>query len=212
MKSKIVSYMVFSLALTALMLTTAGCVSTHATRNSVAAAASSQPEASDYLIGPGDTLEVFVWRNPEISVTVPVRPEGRISTPLVEDMMAAGKTPTRLARDIERVLSRYIKSPVVTVIVTEFIGTFGEQIRVVGQAANPQSLSYRSNMTLLDVMIEVGGLTEYAAGNKAKIIRRVGEREMKVAARLEDLLQNGDISANVKMMPGDILIIPEAWF
>lgn len=212
MKTKIVSYIAFLLALTVLMLTTAGCVSTHATRNSATAADSSQPEASEYLIGPGDTLEVFVWRNPEISVTVPVRPEGRISTPLVEDMMAAGKTPTRLARDIERVLSRYIKSPVVTVIVTEFIGTFGEQIRVVGQAANPQSLSYRSNMTLLDVMIEVGGLTEYAAGNKAKIIRRVGEREMKVAARLEDLLQNGDISANVKMMPGDILIIPEAWF
>lgn len=177
-----------------------------------AAAAAAQPHSSEYLIGPGDQLQVFVWRNPEISVTVPVRPEGRISTPLVEDMMAAGKTPTRLARDIEKVLSRYIKSPVVTVIVTDFVGTFGEQIRVVGQAANPQSLSYRSNMTLLDVMIEVGGLTEYAAGNKAKIIRRVGEKELKVAARLQDLLQEGDISANVRMMPGDILIIPEAWF
>src|SRR5690606_15779825 len=124
--------------------------------------------SSEYLIGPGDVLQVFVWRNPEISVTVPVRPEGKISTPLVEDMMAAGKTPTRLARDIERVLSKYIKSPVVTVIVTDFVGTFGEQIRVVGQATNPRSRAYRSNMTLLDVMIEVGGLTEYAAGNRAK--------------------------------------------
>lgn len=210
MENKAVKHVVCLLALAAFMLT-AGCGGARMSREAAEAAAG-HSQSSEYLIGPGDTLQVFVWRNPEISVTVPVRPEGRISTPLVEDMMAAGKTPTRLARDIERTLSKYIKSPVVTVIVTDFVGTFGEQIRVVGQAVNPQSLSYRSNMTLLDVMIEVGGLTEYAAGNKAKIIRRVGEREMKVAARLEDLLQEGDIKANVRMMPGDILIIPEAWF
>lgn len=210
MEEKAVKYVVCMLTLVAVMLV-AGCGGARMSRDA-ADIASSRTHTSEYLIGPGDMLQVFVWRNPEISVTVPVRPEGRISTPLVEDMTAAGKTPTRLARDIERELSKYIKSPVVTVIVTDFVGTFSEQIRVVGQAANPQSLAYRSNMTLLDVMIEVGGLTEYAAGNKAKIIRRVGEREIKVAARLEDLLQDGDIRANVKMLPGDILIIPEAWF
>jgi polysaccharide export outer membrane protein len=210
MEEKAVKYVVCMLMLVALM-TVAGCGGARMSKDA-ADIASSRAHGSEYLIGPGDTLQVFVWRNPEISVTVPVRPEGRISTPLVEDMIAAGKTPTRLARDIERELSKYIKSPVVTVIVTDFVGTFSEQIRVVGQAVNPQSLAYRSNMTLLDVMIEVGGLTEYAAGNKAKIIRRVGEREIKVAARLEDLLQEGDIRANVKMLPGDILIIPEAWF
>lgn len=209
MKSKAVKHLVCLLTLAVLMLNT-GCGGARMSKEALASA--SQPQSSEYLIGPGDQLQVFVWRNPEISVSVPVRPEGRISTPLVEDMVAAGKTPTRLARDIERELAKYIKSPVVTVIVTDFVGTFGEQIRVVGQAANPQSLSYRSNMTLLDVMIEVGGLTEYAAGNKAKIIRTVGNKEIKIAARLEDLLQEGNIGANVKMMPGDILIIPEAWF
>lgn len=208
MKNKSIKYTACLLTLVALVT---GCGSARMSRETVAEA-EGRSHSSEYLIGPGDVLQVFVWRNPEISVTVPVRPEGKISTPLVEDMMAAGKTPTRLARDIERVLSRYIKSPVVTVIVTDFVGTFGEQIRVVGQATNPRSLAYRSNMTLLDVMIEVGGLTEYAAGNRAKIIRKVGERETKIAARLEDLLQQGDIRANVKMMPGDILIIPEAWF
>lgn len=201
----------YTACLLALVVFITGCSSARMSKEE-ALEVEARSHSSEYLIGPGDELQVFVWRNPEISVTVPVRPEGKISTPLVEDMMAAGKTPTRLARDIERVLSRYIKSPVVTVIVTNFVGTFGEQIRVVGQAANPQSLSFRNNMTLLDVMIEVGGLTEYAAGNKAKIIRRVGEKETKIAARLEDLLQQGDIRANVKMMPGDILIIPEAWF
>lgn len=208
MKNKSIKYTACLLTLVALVT---GCSSARMSRETVAEV-EGRSHSSEYLIGPGDVLQVFVWRNPEISVTVPVRPEGKISTPLVEDMMAAGKTPTRLARDIERVLSRYIKSPVVTVIVTDFVGTFGEQIRVVGQATNPRSLAYRSNMTLLDVMIEVGGLTEYAAGNRAKIIRKVGERETKIAARLEDLLQQGDIRANVKMMPGDILIIPEAWF
>lgn len=168
--------------------------------------------SSNYLIGPGDVLDVFVWRNPEISIAVPVRPEGKISTPLVEDMVAAGKTPTQLARDIEEVLSKYIKSPVVTVIVKNFVGTFSEQIRVVGQAVNPRALSFRSNMTLLDVMIEVGGLTEFAAGNNAKIIRHENGHEVTLPVKLKSLLQDGDISANRLMKPGDILIIPESWF
>ncbi len=193
-----------------LSFSVAGCGSSRSVKSSAAAATSAGVE--EYLIGPGDRLQVFVWRNPEISVTVPVRPEGKISTPLVEDMVAAGKTPTRLARDIEKVLSKYIKSPVVTVIVMDFVGTFSEQIRVLGQATNPRALSYRDNMTLLDVMIEVGGLTEFAAGNKAKIIRRVGNKELKIDAKIKNLMQKGDITANLKMMPGDILIIPESWF
>ena len=171
------------------------------------------PESTDkYLIGPGDTLRVFVWRNPEISVTVPVRPDGKISTPLVEDMQAVGKTPTELARDMETELATYIKSPQVNVIVTEFVGTFDEQIRVVGKATEPRALSYRRNMTLLDVMIEVGGLAPGAAGNRARIIRRAGTggKEEEIPVRIDDLINRGKIAANVKMMPGDVLIIPES--
>ncbi len=168
--------------------------------------------ASDYIIGPGDTLQIFVWRNPDISATVPVRPDGKISTPLVEDMTAVGKTPSRLARDIEEVLSEYIRSPQVNVIVEGFVGTFGEQIRVVGQAAQPQSLPYRDRMTLLDVMIEVGGLTEFAAGNRARVIRtRDGEQE-EIRVRLNDLMNRGDMSQNISMRPGDVVVIPESFF
>ncbi len=170
------------------------------------------PISTEYLIGPGDLLRVFVWQNPEISINVPVRPDGKISTPLVEDMVAVGKTPTQLARDIEELLTRYIRTPVVTVMVTTFVGTFGEQIRVVGQAANPQALSYRDKMTLLDVMIQVGGLGQFAAGNRAKLVRRVAGRQTVIQVRLEDLMKKGDISANVSMRPGDILIIPESRF
>ncbi len=165
----------------------------------------------DYIIGPGDNLEIFVWRNEEISVNVPVRPDGKVSTPLVERMQAAGKTPNQLARDIEVALAKYVKSPVVTVIVKEFVGIFGEQIRVVGQAAEPRALPYRENITLLDVMIEVGGLTEFAAGNRAKIIRKVDGEQREIKVRIEDLIQDGDISANMLMHPGDVLIIPESW-
>lgn len=167
---------------------------------------------SAYHIGPGDNLSVFVWRNPEISTTVPVRPDGKISTPLVEDMVAVGKTPTELAHDMEQALAAYIKNPVVNVMVTGFVGAFNEQIRVVGQATNPKALPYRERMTLLDVMIEVGGLTEFAAGNRAKLIRRQGGHEQEFQVRLEDLIADGDVSANLGMQPGDILIIPESWF
>lgn len=187
-----------------------GCASSpdisHATKPSTTV------QSTDYVIGPGDRLNIFVWRNPEVSAEVPVRPDGKISTPLVEDMQAVGKTSTQLARDLEKELSKYLKKPIVTVTVTEFVGTFGEQIRVVGQAGEPKSLSYREYITLLDVMIEVGGLTEFAAGNRAKIIRRKNGKQITIDARLEDLLNDGDISANLPMQPGDILIIPQSWF
>lgn len=164
----------------------------------------------NYLIGPGDQLQIFVWRNPEVSVSVPVRPDGKISTPLVEDMQAVGKSPSQLARDMETELAKFIKSPQVNVIVTQFVGTFGEQIRVVGKATEPQALSYRRNMTVLDVMIEVGGLAPGAAGNRAKIVRRTGGSEREINVRLNDLLNKGKISANMKVLPGDVLIIPES--
>ncbi|MFZ0256487.1 MAG: XrtA/PEP-CTERM system exopolysaccharide export protein [Gammaproteobacteria bacterium] len=167
--------------------------------------------ASQYIIGPGDILEVYVWLVPEISRTVPVRPDGRITTPLVDDMQAVGKTPTQLARDIEQELAKHIKQPNVSVIAKNFVGTFREQIRVVGQAAEPQARPFREDITLLDVIIEVGGLTEFAAGNRAKIVRRTGNGPQEIKVRLGDLVLNGDISANVAMQPGDILIIPASW-
>lgn len=166
----------------------------------------------DYLIGPGDIIDIFVWRNPDVSVTVPVRPDGRISTPLVEDMMASDKTPTQLGRDIEKILSTYIKEPIVTVIVTEFFGPDSQNIRIVGEAAQPGALPYRNNMTVLDVMIAVGGLTEFAAGNKARIVRKVNGQSKEFQVFLEDLMRGGHIDANVEMQAGDILIIPESWF
>jgi len=193
-----------------LVVLMAGCA-THDLPPVVPADDGPQPEA-EYRIGPGDTLQVFVWRHSDLSATVPVRPDGNISTPLVEDMKAAGKTPTQLARDVEAVLSEYIRSPQVNIIVTQFVGTFGEQIRVVGQAANPQAISYREGMTLLDVMIEVGGLGEFAAGNRAKVIRRTGGGQTEIPVRLDDLLNKGAIDQNIDMRPGDVLIIPEARF
>ena len=170
------------------------------------------PLSTDYLIGPGDNLQIFVWQNPDLSVSLPVRPDGKISMPLVEDLQAVGKTPTQLSRDIEAELSKYVKTPHVNIIVTGFVGTFGAQIRVVGKAAQPSALSYRRDMTLLDVMIEVGGLAEGAAGNRARIVRRYGGRPREIKVRIDDLLNKGKISANVKMMPGDVLIIPESRF
>ncbi|MFT5394367.1 MAG: polysaccharide export outer membrane protein [Gammaproteobacteria bacterium] len=170
------------------------------------------PDDYNYIIGPGDSLNIFVWRNPELSQSVPVRPDGKISVPLVEDLQASGKTSTELAREVEEVLSTYVKDPLVTVIVGGFVGVFGDQIRVVGEAAQPQALPYRAQMTVLDVMIAVGGLTEFAAGNNARLIRQVDGKQEIGALRLEDLLRDGDISANVPVVPGDILIIPEAWF
>ena len=168
--------------------------------------------AWDYLIGPGDNIEIIVWRNPEISMSVPVRPDGKITTPLVEDLLASGKTATQLARDIEETLSKYIQEPVVTVIVTNFVGPYSEQIRVIGEAAEPRALPYRENMSLMDVLIAVGGITDFAAGNRASIIRNVDGEQKQFRVRLNDLIRDGDISANVQMKQGDILIIPESFF
>jgi len=165
-----------------------------------------------YHIGPGDTLNVFVWRNPDLSLAVPVRPDGRISLPLVEDLLVDGKTPTMLAREIEKILAIYVKDPIVTVIVTGFVGPYDQQIRVIGEAGKPQALPYRANMTLLDVMIAVGGLTDYASGNQSVIVRMKSGIQQQIEVRLEDLIKDGDISANLNLLPGDILIIPESWF
>jgi polysaccharide biosynthesis/export protein len=190
-----------------LVLLVAGCASpTYPPAPEIAA-------SPDYLykIGPLDSVNVTVWRNPEISTSVIVRPDGKITGPLFEDLPALGKDPTSLARDIEKALGKYIRDPVVTVIVGGFVGPYPEQIRVVGEAAKPQALSYRQGMTLLDLMIAVGGLTDFADGNKATIMR-TSEGGKQYAVRLKDLVKRGDISANVDVKPGDILLIPQSWF
>ena len=145
-------------------------------------------------------------------MAVPVRPDGKITTPLVEDLPASGKTSTQLARDIEQALSKYIQQPVVTVVVTEFVGPYSEQIRVIGEASKPQALPYREEMTLMDVLIEVGGMTDFAAGNKARIIRNIEGKQQQFSVRLDDLIRDGDITANVPMRQGDVLVIPESFF
>jgi len=164
----------------------------------------------NYLIGPLDSLSIIVWRNPDLSMVVPVRPDGKVSVPLVEDLPVLGKNSTQLARDIEKVLGKFIRDPVVTVVVSNFNGPYSEQVRVVGEAAKPQALAYRQNMTLLDVMIAVGGLTDFADGNAASVLRAPEGHQYRV--RLKDLLRRGDVSANIEMKPGDVLIIPESWF
>lgn len=174
--------------------------------------ASAPPPSRDYLIGPGDSLNVMVWRNPEVSMAVSVRPDGKITTPLVEDLQATGKTPNELAREIEKTLAKYIQDPIVTVIVTSFVGPYTEQIRVIGQAAKPQALPYRRGMSLMDVLIAVGGITEFAAGNRASLVRSIDGQQHKMNVRLNDLIKGGDITANVEVRPGDVLIIPESYF
>jgi len=164
-----------------------------------------------YIIGAGDSLSIQVWRNPELSMAVPVRPDGKIAAPLVDEMMVQGKTSVQVAREVEKALGKYVRDPVVTVIVTSFIGPYSEQIRVVGEAAKPQFLPYKQKMTVLDVMIAVGGLTDFAAGNSATILR-TGEGNKQYSVRLKDLIKRGDVSANVEMRPGDILIIPQSLF
>ena len=165
-----------------------------------------------YLIGAGDVLNIFVWRNPEVSGSFIVRPDGMITTSLVEDIKVAGKTPTELARSIEEILSTYLRDPIVTVTVNSFVGPFSEQIRVIGEAAEPQAINYTQHMTLLDVMIQVGGLTEFADGNDAVLVRIENGKQKQYEIMIDELLKDGEISANVDMLPGDIIIIPEAWF
>ena len=165
-----------------------------------------------YRIAPGDNVQIFVWRNPEVSTSVPVRPDGLLSAPLLEEIPAAGKTPAELARDLEAELATYLRDPLVTVIVDSFVGTFREQIRVVGEASEPRSMLYRDSMTVLDVLIEAGGLTQYADGNQSVLVRLVDGKQEEYRLRLDDLLQDGDITANIDMRPGDVVIVPEAWF
>lgn len=165
-----------------------------------------------YLIGPGDSLSIFVWRNPDVSGSFSVRPDGMITTSLVEDIPVSGKTPTALARELEVELSKYIRDPIVTVTVGGYNGPFSEQVRVIGEATSPRAVSYSEDMTLLDLMIQVGGVTEYANGDGAKLIRVVEGIQKEYSVLLDTLIKEGDISANVDILPGDILIIPEAWF
>jgi polysaccharide export outer membrane protein len=177
----------------------------------VAQESPSATTGSEYIIGPGDSLQVFVWRNEELSTTVPVRPDGRISTPLVEDMIAVGKTPSKLARDIEAVLSEYIRSPQVNVIVTNAVSTFS-QVRVLGQVTTPQAVPYREGMTVLDAVLAVGGLGEFAAGNRGKIVRVEGGKQQEIKVRIGDLVNKGDVSQNLPLKPGDVLVVPESRF
>ena len=178
-----------------------------------AAASSRVAAASSYVIGAGDALGISVYRAPELSMPgIPVRPDGRISMPLIPDIVAAGKTPTELGKELEERLKEYVQDPIVTVMVTGFIGPFERQVKVVGEATEPTAIPYRDSMTVLDVMIATRGLTRYAAGNSAKIVRRVDGRNEEIPVRLSDLIKNGDICQNVEMRPGDTLIIPQSWF
>jgi polysaccharide export outer membrane protein len=165
----------------------------------------------DYLIGPGDSVQVFVWRNPDLTVTVPVRPDGKISTPLVENMVAVGKTPSQLARDIESALSTYVKSPEVNVIVTVPASVFS-QVKIIGQVLHPQALPYREGMTVLDAVLAVGGLGQFAAGNRAHLVRTVNGKSEEIKIRLEGLVNDGDMKQNLRLQPGDVLVVPETRF
>ncbi|WP_444718883.1 XrtA/PEP-CTERM system exopolysaccharide export protein [Paucibacter hankyongi] len=187
----------------------AGCASSSGRFPPAPVAATAQDYS--YIVGAGDNINIIVWRNPELSMSVPVRPDGKIATPLIDELLAQGKNPIELAREIEKQLGKYVRDPVVTVIVTGFVGPYSEQIRVIGEAAKPQALPYKMNMTILDVMIAVGGLTDFAAGNEATILRSA-DGGKQYAVRLKDLIRRGDVSANVEMRPGDVLIIPQSFF
>jgi polysaccharide export outer membrane protein len=195
--------------LTFYLLMLSGCATQHPL---LPPATGQERYSTKYRVAPGDSIQLFVWRNPEVSTSVPVRPDGFLSAPLLEDIPAAGKTPTELARDIEEELSVYLREPLVTVIVNGFVGIYSEQIRIVGEASEPQALLYSDEMTLLDVMIAVGGLTDFADGNAATIVRVEDGQPHQYSVLVEELIKDGNIAANVDMKPGDILIIPEAWF
>jgi polysaccharide export outer membrane protein len=199
-------------AILGLGLAAATVLASCASHGAAPPAASAQADENTYLIGPGDSLQIFVWRNPDLSTTVPVRPDGRISIPLVEDIESAGKTPTQLARDIESKLKKFVTDPVVTVIVSNFVGPYSQQVRVVGEASEPKAVPYRQKMTALDAMIATGGLTPYAAGDRATLVRTVNGHQQSYNLRLGDLLKDGDMSANVPLEPGDVIIIPQSYF
>jgi polysaccharide export outer membrane protein len=198
-------------ALAGLMLADRATATEAAASAAVAPAAPASPVSADYLIGPGDTLEIFVWRNPDLTITVPVRPDGKISTPLVEDMVAVGKTPTGLARDIEKALAVYVKSPQVNVIVTLPASVFS-QIKVIGQVLHPQALPYRDGMTVLDAVLAVGGLGQFAAGNRAHVVRNENGKQQEIRVKLNALVNDGDMRQNLPLRPGDVLVVPETRF
>ncbi len=208
--SRILGSMVRVLAMAALTTGVVGCAGMWGGDHPAAPTQASTPDYN-YIVGPGDTLNIIVWRNPELSQVVPVRPDGQVSTPLVDGLVAQGKTSAQIARDVEKELGKYVRDPVVTVIVTSFVGPYSEQIRVVGEAAKPQFLPYKQKMTVLDVMIAVGGLTDFADGNSATLVR-TADGNKRYTVRLNDLIKRGDIDANVEVLPGDILIIPQGWF
>ena len=215
MRSTVKIRLAFALGASALVL--AACSSTGSTGNELPPASfvSAESEVGDkYIIGALDELTVFVWRNPELGAKVQVRPDGRITTPLITDMQAVGKTPAELADDIKTVLVEYIEDPLVSVMVDNFQGTFGQQIRIVGATEKPASIPYRANMTLLDAMIAVGGLSEYAAGDKARLVRQDPNtgRQKEYDLEIASLLKRGDTRANVRLEPGDVIIIPESMF
>jgi polysaccharide export outer membrane protein len=211
MKISTISLFILTISVNVLLL---GC-SSNSVQLPQASTYPSQTTSVDdykYLIGPGDNLNIFVWRNPDISGSFIVRPDGKVTTSLVEDLVVSGKTPTMLAREIEDQLAVFINNPRVTVSVTGFSGPLSEQVRVIGEATNPNAVNYIEKMTLLDLMIAVGGLTEFADGNKAKLVRTVGGIQKTFEVKINDLIKNGDIHQNIDMLPGDIIIIPEAWF
>lgn len=188
-----------------------GCVSSTPVEPTTPPSATAKPTDSNYIIGPGDTLEVFVWRNPELSVTVPVRPDGKISTPLVEDMVAVGKTAPQLARDMENVLSEYVRSPKVNIIVTQAASAFS-LVKVVGQVAHPAALPYREGMRVLDAILAVGGLTQFASGNRARIVRVEHGQETIIHVKVANLVNSGDVRENIALKPGDVLVVPQSFF
>ncbi len=200
------------LAVATTIVVLSGCSSTPLPTAVTRASLTTDVNEYQYLIGPGDQLSIFVWRNPEISGSFTVRPDGKVSTSLVEDIDVAGRTPTMLARQIEEQLSTYINNPRVTVSVSRFNGPFSEQVRVIGEATNPRTVSYTQHMTLLDLMIQVGGLTQFADGNGAKLVRVINNEQKVFDIDIEDLIKDGNIVKNVDILPGDVIIIPEAWF
>lgn len=173
--------------------------------------AAQKVDPNEYVIGPGDTLQIYVWRNPDLTATIPVRPDGKISTPLNEDMVAVGKTPSQLARDIEKVLSEYVRTPTVNVIVTQPLGA-SSQVQIIGQVTKPGSLPYRAGMKVLDAVLAVGGLTNFASGNRAKLVRKTNGKEQQIRVKLEALVNKGDMSQNLELQPGDVLVVPESLF
>ena len=198
-------------ALACLLGLLAGAFAVVASAQTPAAETAQATQSPDYIIGPGDQIEVFVWQNPDLSVNVPVRPDGKISTPLDEDMVAVGKTPSQLAHDIEMKLSEYVRSPHVNVIVVRPDSVFS-QVKVIGQVLHPQAIAYRQGITVLDAVLAVGGLSEYAAGNRARIVRMVNGKETDIPLRLNALVNGGDMTQNLPLKPGDVLVVPESRF